>query len=253
MKIYIDLVFFIDFIYDLLILIAVESILKRNSNLKRKVLSSLIGSIPVIFLLFNMSKIILFFIKILTSIIMVIISFNFVSLKYTINNIIYMYMCSTILAGFLYYLSINVKDKFNTNYLLLLIISPLILFYYKYTYSKIKGNINKYYKLEIVFNNIHINCMTLLDNGNNLKDPVTGKSIIIINENLLKKIYHIRNPMYVPYKTVSGTSIMKCFKPSYILLNNQKIYNYLIGETNVNFNDGVNGILNVKLLEDNYV
>ena len=46
---------------------------------------------------------------------------------------------------------------------------------------------------------------------------------------------------------------MKCYKPSYIVINNKKIYNYLIGETNMEFKDGIKALLNNNLRKDNYV
>ena len=46
---------------------------------------------------------------------------------------------------------------------------------------------------------------------------------------------------------------MKCFKSSYIILNDKKIYNYLIGESSIKFSDGVECLLNKSLKEDGYV
>ena len=94
---------------------------------------------------------------------------------------------------------------------------------------------------------------TTPSNGNNLKDPISRKSIIIVENSRLEKIYNIRSPVYVPVITVKGTHLMKCFKPSYIILNDKKIYNYLIGESSIKFSDGVECLLNKSLKEDGYV
>lgn len=252
MTVYIDLVCIINFIYDFLILLTVSFTLKRNRKIYYYILSSLIGVLSIFLLFLKINNIVLFLLKILISIIMVIVAFGYKSIKYTISNIIYFYMTSIILAGFLYLIKGN-NFNFNLNYIVLLIIGPIILFIYYKSNKKLKNTYSDYYKIKIVFDNIEYNLVSFYDNGNILKDPVSRKSIIIVGNNRLEKIYNIRSPVYVPVITVKGTHLMKCFKPSYIILNDKKIYNYLIGESSIKFSDGVECLLNKSLKEDGYV
>lgn len=252
MTVYIDLVCIINFIYDFLILLTVSFTLKRNRKIYYYILSSLIGVLSIFLLFLKINNIILFLLKILISIIMVIVAFGYKSIKYTISNIIYFYMTSIILAGFLYLIKGN-SSNFNLNYIMLLIIGPIILFIYYKSNKKLKNTYSDYYKIKIVFDNIEYNLVSFYDNGNNLKDPISRKSIIIVGNSRLEKIYNIRSPVYVPVITVKGMHLMKCFKPSYIILNDKKIYNYLIGESSIKFSDGVECLLNKSLKEDGYV
>ena len=252
MTVYIDLVCIINFIYDFLILLTVSFTLKRNRKIYYYILSSLIGVLSIFLLFLKINNIILFLLKILISVIMVIVAFGYKSIKYTISNIIYFYMTSIVLAGFLYLIKGN-SSNFNLNYIVLLIIGPIILFIYYKSNKKLKNTYSDYYKIKIVFDNIEISCISFYDNGNNLKDPISRKSIIIVGNSRLEKIYNIRSPVYVPVITVKGTHLMKCFKPSYIILNDKKIYNYLIGESSIKFSDGVECLLNKSLKEDGYV
>ena len=252
MTVYIDLVCIINFIYDFLILLTVSFTLKRNRKIYYYILSSLIGVLSIFLLFLKINNIVLFLLKILISIIMVIVAFGYKSIKYTISNIIYFYMTSIILAGFLYLIKGN-NFNFNLNYIVLLIIGPIILFIYYKSNKKLKNTYSDYYKIKIVFDNIEYNLVSFYDNGNILKDPISRKSIIIVGNNRLEKIYNIRSPVYVPVITVKGTHLMKCFKPSYIILNDKKIYNYLIGESSIKFSDGVECLLNKSLKEDGYV
>ena len=252
MTVYIDLVCIINFIYDFLILLTVSFTLKRNRKIYYYILSSLIGVLSIFLLFLKINNIVLFLLKILISVIMVIVAFGYKSIKYTISNIIYFYMTSIVLAGFLYLIRGN-SSNFNLNYIVLLIIGPIILFIYYKSNKKLKNTYSDYYKIKIVFDNIEYNLVSFYDNGNILKDPVSRKSIIIVGNNRLEKIYNIRSPVYVPVITVKGTHLMKCFKPSYIILNDKKIYNYLIGESSINFSDGVECLLNKSLKEDGYV
>lgn len=252
MTVYIDLVCIINFIYDFLILLTVSFTLKRNRKIYNYILSSLIGVLSIFLLFLKINNIVLFLLKILISVIMVIVAFGYKSIKYTISNIIYFYMTSIILAGFLYLIKGN-SSNFNLNYIVLLIIGPIILFIYYKSNKKLKNTYSDYYKIKIVFDNIEYNLVSFYDNGNNLKDPISRKSIIIVENSRLEKIYNIRSPVYVPVITVKGTHLMKCFKPSYIILNDKKIYNYLIGESSIKFSDGVECLLNKSLKEDGYV
>lgn len=252
MTVYIDLVCIINFIYDFLILLTVSFTLKRNRKIYNYILSSLIGVLSIFLLFLKINNIVLFLLKILISVIMVIVAFGYKSIKYTISNIIYFYMTSIVLAGFLYLIKGN-NSNFNLNYIVLLIIGPIILFIYYKSNKKLKNTYSDYYKIKIVFDNIEYNLVSFYDNGNNLKDPVSRKSIIIVGNSRLEKIYNIRSPVYVPVITVKGTHLMKCFKPSYIILNDKKIYNYLIGESSIKFSDGVECLLNKSLKEDGYV
>ena len=252
MTVYIDLVCIINFIYDFLILLTVSFTLKRNRKIYYYILSSLIGVLSIFLLFLKINNIVLFLLKILISVIMVIVAFGYKSIKYTISNIIYFYITSIILAGFLYLIKGN-NSNFNLNYIVLLIIGPIILFIYYKSNKKLKNTYSDYYKIKIVFDNIEYNLVSFYDNGNNLKDPISRKSIIIVENNRLEKIYNIRSPVYVPVITVKGTHLMKCFKPSYIILNDKKIYNYLIGESSIKFSDGVECLLNKSLKEDGYV
>ena len=141
MTVYIDLVCIINFIYDFLILLTVSFTLKRNRKIYNYILSSLIGVLSIFLLFLKINNIVLFLLKILISVIMIIVAFGYKSIKYTISNIIYFYMTSIVLAGFLYLIKGN-SSNFNLNYIVLLIIGPIILFIYYKSNKKLKNTIS---------------------------------------------------------------------------------------------------------------
>ncbi len=263
MIVYLDLIFFMNFFYDLLLLMTVSVVLKRKRKLRYHLISALFGALSIFLLFLNINSFVLFTIKIIISIIMCLISFGFISIRYSLNNILYLYMCSFILAGFLYLVDIETSydhegiifffNGINPNCLLLILLSPIILFLYYRSSKKLKDTYSLYYNVNICFDNVCLNCLAFLDSGNNLLDPITHKGIIIVNKKKLTGIVNIRAPVYVPYQTINGHNLMKCYKPSYIIINNHKIYNYLIGESEYSFSDGIDCLLNYKLKEDNYV
>ena len=70
MTVYVDLVFFINFIMDFYILSGVKFILKKKTKFVRIILGSLIGSLSLLILFFDISMIVLNLFKIIISILM---------------------------------------------------------------------------------------------------------------------------------------------------------------------------------------
>ena len=180
---------------------------------------------------------------------MVIITYKFKDIKYFLNNVVYLYMSSVILAGFLYFLKLEFN---NLSYILLLCISPIILYLYIKEQNNLKNIVNYYKKVIITLkNNQILELNGFIDSGNKLKDPITNKYIILINKKRLKGIYNIRSPMYVPIKTVNKNSLLECISINNIIIDNKIYNNYLLGLSDT-FNgfDGVDCLLNYHLLEE---
>ena len=262
MTIYLDLVLLLNLAFDFLLLLGVNIVLKRNMKLRRIFLGALLGSLSILFLFLKLNSFTLFLLKVVVSILMILVTFGYKSMKYTFNNLIYLYMISTILGGFLYLLNIEFSYKqdglvfyFNglsINFIVLLVIAPIIIYVYIRQAKSLKNNYSCYYKIEIVFkNNQSIILNSFLDTGNKLKDPITKKGIILINKDVLKGKYNIRSPMYVPFNTLNNHGLLKCFKPKYIIIDNKIYNNYLIGLSDNKINiDGVDCLLNYKLMEE---
>lgn len=140
MKIYLDLVLILNFFLDFMLLVSTGLILKRKINIKLITLSSLIGSLTVLLLFMDINSIELFFIKLILSIIMILLAFPKRNIKYIIYNLVIFYIVSIFLGGCLYMLNISMSYKNNgliffhnglsINWILLLILSPVILFFY---------------------------------------------------------------------------------------------------------------------------
>lgn len=248
MTIYIDLLFILNFIYDFLILLTVSITLKRNVSLKRILLGSFVGALSTFLIFIPINKYLLFILKILAGLFMILITYKYKNLKYFFNNAIYLYMCSVILAGFLYFLKIEFN---NLSYLISLSIAPIILYLYINEQKKLKKVVNYYKNIIITLKNNHIIELTgFIDSGNKLKDPITNKYIILINKNKLDGIYNIRSPMYVPIKTVNNNSLLECISIKNIIIDNKVYTEYLLGLSDT-FNgfEGVDCLLNYHLLE----
>lgn len=249
MTVYIDLLIILNLIYDFLLLLTVTTALKRNISFKRILFGSLVGSLSTFLIFLPFNKYIILILKLLSGLFMVVVTFKFKNLKYTITNIIYLYMCSVILAGFLYYLKLEFN---NLSYIIILLIAPVILYLYLKEQKELKKIINYYKNVKITLKNNHIIFLKgFIDSGNKLKDPITNKYIILINRSKLKGIYNIRSPIYVPIKTVNQNSLLECISIKHIIIDDKTYTNYLLGLSD-HFNgfDEVECLLNYHLLEE---
>lgn len=250
--VYVDLLVIQDLIYNYVILLGTSLLLTRITNIKKIFLSSVIGTIPLIFLFTNISNQLNFFISLLFSIIMSLITFSYKDIIYTIKNIFYMYSISIFLAGGINLININLLpniDNYLLNVIILIIIAPIITLIYIKSISNYKNNYSNYYKVDIYLNDEeNLTITAFLDTGNKLIDPYKHRPIILINKKLIdikdKKI------LLVPYNTVNTNDLLKCIIPKKIYIENIGYKtNFLIGLMDEITIDGVDCILNQKLLE----
>ena len=256
MKIYLDLILIINFFYDFILLIAVGLINKRIINIKKITIGSFIGSLSILLLFYDINNLLIFIYKLILSFIMIIISYPKKDIKYFINNLITFYIVSFFLGGTLYALNINmsyehlglvfINKKYDVNYIILFIMSPIIVYLYIKHTKYFKNKYNNYYDIEIYINNEVIKAKGYLDSGNNL--TFKKKPVILIDKR--KVIFLKENYRIIPYKVVNNIQMLKIYKSEYIKINNKIIKDIYIGLTDSLGIDGVDVLLNNKLLED---
>lgn len=255
MKIYIDVIFFINVFFDFILLLSVSLILRRRVKIYRLILGALTGGLSIFFLFLKINSFTLFLFKIIIAIFMVVVSFNFRDFLYTLKNFLYLYLVSIVLGGFLYFMNLEFSYKNNglifyhkgvsINIILILIISPILLYIYVKEMKSLKNNYSKYYDVDIYFKDKNIVLKGFLDSGNNLTDPYKNRPVIIVYYKSIREYLTNEKELIVPYNTASGNGIIKCIKPKKILINNIEYKNILIGISKEKiYIDGVDCILN---------
>lgn len=256
MKVYVDLLFLINIFFDFLLLLSVSLILKRHTKLYRIILGSLVGGISIFFLFLSITSLTLFFFKIIIAVFMILATFGFKDIKYFIKNISYLYLISIVLGGFLYLLNIEFSYKNNglifyhnglsINIIILLIVTPILLYLYIKEMKDYKVNYSKYYKVEIILkNNNNIILNAFLDTGNNLIDPYKKRPVILVNYDTIKKYIINEKELLVPFNNINSEGLLRCIKPKKIIINNNEFNNILIGLSfNKIYIDGIECILN---------
>jgi len=232
MKIYLDLVFFINLMFDLLLLLTVKIILKRKVKWYRIVLGSFVGALSIFLLFIKLNSITLFLLKFVISILMVGTTFGIKNKNDFLKNMLYLYFVSIILGGFLYYLNLEFSydniglvffhNGFSINFILLIILSPIILYLYIKQDRDLKIINNYYYQVEIHYKKKKIEYSAYLDTGNKLYDPYFHKPIILLYDTNFPKI---DKPIYIPYQTLEHSGLLECVKVDKIILDGGKIIN----------------------------
>lgn len=215
--------------FDFLLLLTVKIVLKKKVKCYRILLASFFGAFSIFFLFLKLNSITLFLLKVIISLIMIIISFGITSINEFIKNTLYLYFVSIILGGFLYYLNLEfsydniglifINNGFSINFILLLILSPIILYLYIKQDKNLKIINNYYYQADIYYKNFKKSYNAYLDTGNKLYDPYFKKPIILLYD---KNFPKIENPIYVPYKTLDHTGLLECVRVDKIILDNEK-------------------------------
>lgn len=245
MKMYIDLFFIFNVIIDYIIIMSTSILLKRRTSYIRMILSSLIGGISSLVLFTSLNKIV---IEIVSIVIMVLISFGYKGIRYLINNILYMYILSTLLGGIIYLFNIKVSNSMFLTYLIIIVISIEIMLLYIKENKKMRSIYNNYYRVDIYFKDREkLSLIGFVDTGNNLYDPYKKRPVIIVPNKYIKEDKYI----LVPYHTINGNGLLKCIKPDIIFIDGIGYKgNVLIGfSDSFNFGDGVDVILHKDIMK----
>ena len=243
MKVYLDYIFLINYIFDFIILLSTSLILKRNIKFYRILFGALIGSITILELFIPMNKLELIMYKFFISILMIIFTFNFNNIRYFFKNLYYMYLISIILGGFITF----INNNFNKlNIFIYILLSITLIYIYIKNIKELKTNYNKYYKVDIYYDNKIIKLNAFLDTGNKLIDPYKKWPVILVKEKYIKSDKYL----YIPFNTISSKGLLKCIKIDKIYIENigyrKKLFVGLTNNINI---DGIDCILNEKLME----
>ena len=252
MKIYLDIVFLLNFIIDFFILYGVKIVLKEKNKLIRILFGSLIGSLTLILLFIDIASISLIIFKFIVSCLIILISFG---KKNFFKNLAYFYLISIILGGSFYLLDITYEEGnllvFRNNYLINFIVlvlgSIFIIFLFIKEHIKYREKyLNKYIvKIDLFKKTYELE--GFIDTGNRLVDPYKKRCVILVNIKMRKQANYI----YVPFKALNSKGIIPCLKPDKVIINDKEFSNCLIGFSKDKFNiEGLECILPNKFKEE---
>ena len=157
----------------------------------------------------------------------------------------------------MYYLNLEFSYKhvgiifFNNglsiNFIFLIITSPIILYIYIKQTKNLRYNYSNYYNIIISKDSKNYKYTGYMDSGNVLIDSLTKKSVILIDKR--KILFNISEFRLIPYTSVSGVNMIRVIKIDKLIFNDKEYKDILLGLMDKISLDGVDVILNRKLLE----
>lgn len=227
-KVYVDVILFINFFFDFLLLVTTSLVLKRRVSIKRIALGSLVGSATIVVLFIPLSSLELFLLKVVLSLVIIFVTFGYGDFKYFVNNLVYFYLISIVLGGFVYYLNVSFSYKnvgmvfyhkgVSINYVIVLFLSIVVSYFYYKEMKYVRLVNSLYYKVDIYVNYKIVSLLGYLDTGNTLVDPYSKRVVIITNSKKFIKACEGCLPYYIPYQSVNDFGLLEVYKVSRVYI-----------------------------------
>lgn len=218
LEIYIDILFLINFVMNYILLSVEKKILKWNTKRIRIIMASSLGAtatciFAILPSLYGEVKFLISYIVICA--LMIRISFRVRKIRELIRGVVVLYLITYCIGGvvsslyyqretFFYYTDSLQKQLFGDMDLLYLVVSVLIaticilvivrfLRYQKQMSKEI-------YEVWLTRNQACVHVMGLVDTGNCLFDPITGKPVIVVEMSIMKEV--LEPSLYSDLKTI---------------------------------------------------
>ena len=202
MTVYLDIVLAENVFMNYIILYATGIIYKSNMKSIRLVLSSLIGGIYAIASYINVLEIYSnIFFKILLSIIMIYVAFNPKKTKILAKLVIIFYLASFVFGGVAFSLLYFIKPQdifmkngiyIGTYPLKVVVLGAIIGFIViKSAFKTIKGKLTRkdmFCNITLSINGKEEKVRAMIDTGNLLREPITGKPVMVVEKMSLQNI-----------------------------------------------------------------
>ncbi len=261
MKLYLDLIFLINFGFDFILLLVVSYLLRRNASIKRICFGAFLGGISIFSLFLPMTTISLFLFKVLISILMIVITFSYKNRKYFFQNVFYLYSASMILGGFLYFLNVQFSYKqqgiiffhngLSINVIFLILTSPIILYVYVKQGIRLKTFYSNLYTVKIQIQQQSYEWKAFLDTGNRLTDPYFHRPIVLVYKDKIRDLENLEY-ILVPMHTIEKSAMIKCIRADvFTIVGNCSCKDVWIGLCDHPITmEGIDCLLHPKLLEE---
>lgn len=265
MTVYLDVLFSINFFMNYILLTVCTALCHMPSKKRKRLLASLLGAIygvcvfiPDLTLLYSALFVFLF------SALMVFTSVCPCSKKDFLRCFSAFYISSFILSGAEYMLlpifggGIVRNGIIYANTYLIIAIALFVGFFAVKTIRRIRTNSGKY-NIKVKYKDNTAVLPGILDTGNHLSDPISGRPVIVADETLLHKLFSpgcgicnlnewidVTDIRIIPYKTLDSKSVMTGFLAEYVEIGEKKIDGVIIAINKNRLDCGIlisNGIL----------
>ena len=258
MCVYVDILIILNTLVNYFILLATDKILRIHSKKWRILLGGAVGGLSSLLLFIENLGIVMTLLKILSGILMVVITFGIKPIRRLFKSIFLLFAITFLFGGLMFAVYI-ILDKDILVYsngivyfdvdLTFLIVCTVISYVVITLISKItdkKAPKSKEYYVTVVNAGKTISCTALMDTGNNLREPFSDYPVIMIDKELFNKLFVQEKIRLIPVLTVNGESVIRAFRPQKLIINNFSTDKVYIGESVSQLNE-YKMILNINL------
>lgn len=259
MIIYIDVLIFVNYIIDFLLIRLSLRFSKTTVSFKRLILASVICSLFSLYIFIPKINIVAeILLRLIPVFVTSLICNKFIINKNLVRIIIYFFGVSFIFAGAMAGLWMLFKPRFMAlnNGAVYFNVSPVVLIALSFLFyliiiilqriSKRDFDSAKYVEVELNFCGIIIKSTALVDTGFSLKGDLSDKTVIMINislsnlflgEDEANLLTHFKTPQneklttrikFMQVKTASGVKLMPALKLDKLIIDNEKVYSNVI-------------------------
>lgn len=224
LEIYVDVIFIINFIMDILLLWIVRKILKYKNSIFRLLSGAAIGALGacILAVLQGLNGLIQFLAAyVVICFAMIIVSFQFRNLAATLKAVAILYITTFFLGGVLnslyyhsmlgYYFTELIHGRLFQNqnmayFVLAVLVGTLAVKIFILTLKNLRSKELQTYETELTYGDKSVRIIGLLDTGNDLHDPIYGKPVIIAELAALEPLLtvHQKNRLQILSDTLDG-------------------------------------------------
>ncbi|MGH4051344.1 MAG: sigma-E processing peptidase SpoIIGA [Clostridium sp.] len=256
MIVYADVLILVNFIVNIFILHVTVQTLRKRVKLIWMCISSFIGSLYVLTVVYPKLKYLTYLpFKLLIVIVMIFIAFREKNILFNIKASLIFILYSILLAGMCLFIQMNNSKDMSFDVIIInfsyekLMLSIMIIYVLIYRIMIFIGDRKKIseliYTVDIVNKSYKKSIKAFLDTGNELREPATNLPVLIVERNILSEILLEKNNTYfIPYTVVNGTGDRFVgFRPEYI--------NIHIDKENIETRNVIIAFCEYKLSKDN--
>lgn len=258
MTVYVDILIILNTIVNYFLLLAVQILIRSHQKRWRILIGAIIGGISSLLLFVEYLGVVMTLLKILTAILMIIITFGIKPIKRLVKSIFLLFAISFLFGGLMFAIYIffdkdiliysNGIVYFDVDLTFLIVCTVLsylvITLISKITDKKAPKSKERYVTVENAGKTI--SCTALVDTGNNLREPFSNLPVVMLDKNLFQKLFTEEKIRLIPVSTVNGESLIKAFRPNKITIDNFSTDKVYIGES-ISSLDEYKMILNINL------
>ncbi len=249
MTVYLDILFFINFLMNFFVISICTAIAPGGSKAVRKILASVLGGIygvgifiPELDFLYSVLAVFLF------SAGLVAIIFCPCKISEFFKILLVFYISSFMLSGGIYMMlplfggGIIKNNIIYTNSINLIFFGVVVGILVLLGIKNIRKNfLKRNIRVMIRYKDRTVESFGLIDTGNGLKDPKSGEGVIVIDKSVLEKLFFkgcnelnlgewidSEDLRLIPYKTVANEGVMTGFLADEVMLGNKRLKNVTV-------------------------